>query len=146
MIIDTIENISRYVNLNKYIRSAIEFLSNSNEYSAEGRYEIDGDNVYANITKVSTVANSEYFEAHKKYLDLQVVIKGSEILKYPSISQCTQIMDYDENSDCYFFEGTGSEIHIKEGMFYLLYPTDAHASGIRYNDDHLKKIVIKIKY
>jgi len=54
MIIDKLENIRQYLALNRGFLKAVEFLSNPDLIALqENRYEIDGDRVYAMVSKDS---------------------------------------------------------------------------------------------
>ncbi len=82
MIFDKIENLRHYDIVSDKI---IEFLFNLNENTPTGRYEID-ENSYANIEEYNTkpIENCR-FEAHKKYIDIQLLLKGEERLDVTSV-------------------------------------------------------------
>ena len=55
MIIDSLKNAGLYYGMNSRLKSAFEFLQNTDfEKMEPGRYEIDGANVYAMIQQYET--------------------------------------------------------------------------------------------
>lgn len=148
MIIDQIKNASLYANANPKFAKAFEFLLNDNlKVLKDGRYTIDGDEVYANISQYSTKPQSEgKWEAHKKYIDIQYVIKGQEKMGCASLMQMQPTTDYNEVTDLQFFEGDGSFYTVPEGTFVIFTPKDAHMPCICIDSEELvKKVVVKIK-
>lgn len=146
MIFGTKDTISTYKGLGDKIDRAIDFIMNLNDNIETGRYEIDGDEIYANVMCGETTSMDEVkFEAHKKYIDLQYIVDGSEIMVYAPLAECKQETEYNEESDFYLFSGSGSEMKAKKGDFYLLYPFDAHAPTKGYETTSFKKVVVKIK-
>ena len=78
MIYDTLENLSNYAALLPGLEKAAAFLSRTDlAQLPDGRVEIDGDRVFANIQTYATKhIDMRGFEAHRKYVDVQVVIGG----------------------------------------------------------------------
>ena len=85
------------------------------------------------------------FESHKKYIDIQCMLKGEELMEYANINDLTEVVPYNENSDAMFWKGMGSVLNIPAGTLYIAFPEDGHkpcCHQIRQN--HYKKMVIKI--
>ena len=84
MILDQAKNLDFYKSLGvegRYAK-AIEWLK-ANDLAAleNGKYEIDGKNVYANVMTYTTLPWEEAkYEAHENYTDIQYVIDGTEIM------------------------------------------------------------------
>lgn len=78
MISDRIINFEEYISLNKNLKKAFEFLKSADvDKLLDGRYEIDGENVFALVQSYRTKAENEVgWEAHKKYIDIQFIAKG----------------------------------------------------------------------
>lgn len=111
-----------------------------------GRYPIDGENVYASITEAPTrELDSSKFEAHQKYVDLQYVIKGKELIGVAPLSTLTVINPYDASKDIGFHAGEGKYYEALPGTFFIFFPKNAHRPGLKVkNLGVVKKLVIKV--
>lgn len=159
MIIDIIENASLYQNLGEKINKAFNYIRNTDLKNLQaGKYEIEGDNVFALISEYQTKPESEgKLEVHRKYIDVQFVIVGEELMGYtpldsPAFAKASagkqEILEpYKEENDIIFFKGEKSFIKVTTGMFAIFFPTDVHMPGICVEKkSHVKKLVIKVKY
>ena len=110
-----------------------------------GRYEVDGENLYAMVQQYNTKPKEAgVWEAHRRYIDLQYVIQGAEKIGYANLSRLTQ-GEYDANRDFLPLYGEGEFLTLKNGDFVILMPEDAHMPGIAIDALlPVKKIVIKI--
>lgn len=148
MIFDKIENIEQYRGLHHRIDKVIDFLKRTDisEYE-KGRYAIDNDDIYVNVDAYYTKSKEcAKLEAHKKYIDLQLMIKGEEYIGYAPLVDQPVIAEYAVNTDVAFFEGNYSSICLEAGMFAILFPQDLHAPCIRVNEESfVHKAVFKIR-
>ena len=56
--------------------------------TAPGRVEIDGDQVFALVQEYNTKPKEQgFWESHRKYIDIQYVVSGSEHMGYANLSQ-----------------------------------------------------------
>lgn len=158
MIIDKIENSHLYTGLNERIKKAFDYIRNTDLKNLQpGRYEIDGENIFALISEYKTKSKEEgKLEAHRKYLDVQYVIEGEELMGYaplgdPAFSEVSagrqQILEpYKEENDIVFFKGEKSFTKVSSGMFGIFFPEDVHLPGISTgNISNVKKLVIKVR-
>lgn len=148
MIIDKLSNSHLYFGLGERINKAFNFLKQTDFSKMElGKYEIDGDNIFALVNEYNTKDECEgKLEAHKKYIDVQFVAKGSELMGYAPLENQKVIDEYNEQKDITFFSGEKSFTQVIEGMFAIFFPTDVHLPGIKINEKtYVKKIVIKVK-
>jgi hypothetical protein len=91
MIFDTLKNIDNYKGLGR-VYTALEFLAKTDFNTMElGRYELDGDNIFYMVQSYDTDPEKTISEAHKKYIDIQFMVKGEELI---GVAQ----MGYDENT------------------------------------------------
>lgn len=74
MIYDKIENIDLY----KLDKNAVEFIKNLTP-DIECKKHIITENVYANVEEYKTKEQG-FFEAHKNYIDIQILLSGEETL------------------------------------------------------------------
>ncbi|MDF2430577.1 MAG: hypothetical protein JWP44_208 [Mucilaginibacter sp.] len=113
-----------------------------------GKYIIDGDHVYATITEApSKTFEQSAWESHRKYVDLQYVIRGKEKIGVAPVSTAAVIKPYDATKDNANYNNAEGKYYIAEpGTFYLFFPEDAHRPNIKVDGyDMVKKIVIKIR-
>lgn len=108
MIFDEKQNLDFYRNLGiegRYAK-AVDFLKNTDLAALEpGKYEIDGKDVYANVTAYTTIPWEEAkYEAHEHYTDIQYVIEGSEVMTYAPAHEMTVKTPYNPDKDVVFFE------------------------------------------
>ncbi|MGN1152637.1 MAG: YhcH/YjgK/YiaL family protein, partial [Candidatus Gastranaerophilaceae bacterium] len=132
MIKDKLINASYYYSLSKYLKTGLEWLIRTDlENLSDGKYTIDGNNVYANIQTYETKEDAKY-EAHRKYIDIQYIIKGVERVGVSDLSSCTSCIPYDSEKDIEFFDINTNEEFVKlvEGDFLILYPQDTHKPSI----------------
>lgn len=113
----------------------------------KGSYQLDGDNIFVNIVEYETCGKEQRFwEAHKKYIDIHLMLEGSEIIDVGFIENLVQ-KDYQEKEDFLPLEGdpTGS-IKLEEGDFLVCYPEDAHMTAIKVNKkSSIKKAIFKVR-
>lgn len=148
MIIDTAGNANRYVNMHRFFAKAFEFLQNTDLMHAEsGKYMIEGEEVFAIVQEYTSRNIAECrLEAHRKYVDIQYIVSGEELIGVNLLSNQRSKDGYDEMNDVIFFEGDFSLIKMVSGMFAIFYPDDLHMPGI--TSDHqttVKKVVIKVR-
>ena len=111
----------------------------------------------SDVSENVTVNRQRYFgkefdvcapETHKKYLDLQIVVKGSEGFGYAHIDNETLKTKevYNEEKDVEKYTVKDEFIYVlKDGGFAIVFPEDVHRPGIKINDQEIEKVVIKIK-
>ena len=143
MIYDRIENIDTY-NLDKV---AVDFIKNLSS-DIECKKYILSENVYANVEEYST-KNEGYFEAHREYLDIQILLSGEEIIEYTSLNGLEVKDVYDLARDIEFYHDGNNPIiplKLETGIFAVLYPQDAHKPQLKYETcGKVKKVVVKVK-
>lgn len=148
MIVDKIENAGQYSNLGNRIQKSLDFIRKTDLKKLQpGRYDIEGDNIFALISEYQTKPESEgKLEAHRKYIDVQYVINGEELMGYAPLGNQEILESYKEENDIVFFNGEKVFITVKEGMFAIFFPEDAHMPGINVNEkSSVKKLVIKVR-
>lgn len=148
MIFDSIDKASMYYNLGPNIKKGLMFLeSESLEDLENGRIDIDGDNVFALVQEYDTKSFDEnMWEAHKKYYDIQYIVKGTEVIKLSRIEDMKPIKTYESEGDYWLFNGISEhDLKITKKQFTLLAPEDVHQPGITYAEtERVKKIVVKV--
>ena len=112
-----------------------------------GKYTIDGTDVYATITEgPEKTFEQSAWESHRKYIDLQYVIKGKEKIGVAPVSGATVTQAYDDKADIAHYTSDGQFYFGDPTIFFLFFPADAHRPNIHVGGyDVVKKLVIKIK-
>ncbi len=149
MIVDKIENINLYFELGEKFHIALSYLKkNKFENLKNGRYEIDGEKIYASVMRYQTkpIENGKW-ESHKKYIDVQFVAEGKEQIGYSNINGMTVIEKYNEDKDIQFLDGRGDFITAEKNTFVILFPQDVHMPGILADNqqNEVIKVVVKVK-
>src|SRR5665213_1051578 len=111
-----------------------------------GMYPIDGKLLYATVGEFETKdLGDTKWESHRKYIDLQYMIKGKEKIGVAPVSGAKVTEAYDESKDIAHYETAGKFYVAAPGTFFLFFPSDAHRPDLKVNtNDHVKKLVIKI--
>jgi biofilm protein TabA len=112
-----------------------------------GKYIIDGNNAIASITEApSKEFEQSTWESHRRYIDLQYVIKGKEKIGVSPIAVATVTKPYDEKKDGANYTAEGKYYIADPKSFFLFFPDDVHRPNIKVDGyDTVKKLVIKIK-
>jgi len=149
MIVDVLKNSARYVSLHPGFAKAFAFLEAAQkEFPEVGRYEIDGDTVYAMVQQYDTVpAADTKWEAHKKYIDIQFIHDGTEIIAWDTIENLPEDVTYNETKDCFVYYGEGkSPVELNAGTFAIYFPEDLHKPKEQYKAaSPVTKIVVKVR-
>ena len=144
MIIDKLENIQNYANISQKVT---DFLKNLRPDISAGHYEIS-DGIYANVDiyEPKTFVNCK-FEAHKKFIDIQMLLEGEERLDYTPVKGLNISEVYDEKRDVMFFENPSKlvdSVILTPYKFAFINTWEAHKPQISTGFKHVKKVVVKI--
>jgi YhcH/YjgK/YiaL family protein len=148
MIIDRKENAELYKGVGERIKSALNFINNTDcESLTLGKHDIDGDDVFALVSEYQTKDSADcQLEAHRKFIDVQYVVSGAELMGYAPLKGQEASMTYNEDDDFILYPATVSFTKVESGMFAIFYPGDLHMPGIMIdNSSPVKKIVIKVR-
>ena len=79
MIVDRLDAFSRYAGLGQHFETAVRFVEQHDLNTLPlGRTDVDGDNVFVNVSENVYDREDMFWEAHNLYADVQVILKGSE--------------------------------------------------------------------
>jgi YhcH/YjgK/YiaL family protein len=147
MIVDTLDHSEQYISLHPRFQAAFAFLKNTDlQALPEGRLEIDGTNLFALTQNYQTkpVADGK-LEAHRKYIDIQVVVSGEEYIGYAPLTGQAPVDPFNAEKDMGLYHGDANLIKISSGMFAIFYPHDAHLPCRQVQGPcAVKKIVVKV--
>lgn len=150
MIVDKIENANAYADLSEQLTIALQILLDTNfDKKENGRYDIDGDNIYYLVQRYSTEpAENRRLEAHRKYIDIQFLAAGTEIMAYCPLENLEIETPYNSEKDIIFYKKSDkiSRITLTPGLFAVLYPQDVHMPKCQLDTpSDVLKVVVKVK-
>jgi biofilm protein TabA len=149
MIYDKIANAKSYSKILPRITEAAKFASKIGRNAKEGRYEIDGDKMYAMVVPYDTKMDRNLpFEGHRKYIDFQYLLSGEEKIDIVHGKGFKVTKKYSAKKDIYFVKPPAccSSVILTPGTFAVLYPQDLHRPGQGIiKSSPARKLVIKIR-
>ena len=147
MIIDTLDNLEKYAALNPLFPKVVEFLkANDLSKMADGKYEIEGKDLFVNITTTKGKTPDEAFiETHNKMIDIQIPITCEETFGYTPLCDLPDF-EYNAEKDSTKYGDTKAQTYVtvKPGQFVIFFPQDGHAPCI-INQPEIKKAIFKVK-
>lgn len=150
MIYGELRELKFYKGISKNLDKAIECIeSGAYKTAPEGKNIIDGDNVFFNCQTVKTQPVEErFFEGHKKYIDIQIVINGEEKIGYSTRSNVVRTTTWNRETDFEKYEGSVDHLFELNGdTFIILFPEEPHMPLVHGENGpmEIKKVVFKIK-
>ena len=147
MIFGNINHEKTYSNLDKDLLTCFEYAKNNELVNFEkGSYEIDGKDIFVNIVEYDTCEKEDRFwEAHKKYIDIHLMLDGIERIDLNFIENLNQ-KQYEEENDFLPLNGeANSHVELSKGDFLVCYPEDAHMTALKVNGKkYIKKAIFKV--
>lgn len=147
MIIDRIENASQYYAIGSGIAEALEYIKNNDLSTVEsGKYEIHKDKIQMIVNEYDQKCTDRIkMEAHRKNIDVQYWVSGSELMGYASLQAQNLIEPFNEESDYGLYTAEASFTKLEPGMFAIYFPTDLH-TAVKDDQCHsmVRKIVFKV--
>ncbi len=148
MIVDMLANAGRYRGLSPLLDRGLEEMERLvAQPPADGRHELAGADLYTSLSSYTTEAPAARgFEAHRRYIDIQVVLRGGETLYWAPLDAMNPQGEYSKADDIAFYEGLPSiAVPLEPGWFTVLFPQDAHKPGcLRGSPSRVRKLVIKV--
>lgn len=147
MITDKLKNINIYTQIPSEARNFI----NSLQCNSESGRIILSDDIYVNIETYNTKFLSDAkFEAHEKYIDIQILLSGSESIFYTDKSGLNPYEPYDAVKDIIFYKEKVNgypKVTLTGDNFVMLFPHEAHAPQVCTDEksETVKKVVMKIR-
>ena len=134
----------------------IEGLERAFEYLARtdlaklplGRTDIKGDDMYVTVSEADTRAPEQVrFEAHRRYVDIQLVVRGQEAIGVAPVASLVTVEPYDGAKDIAFFAVPPESVTLplRAGDFAVFAPGDAHRPSLHLDGPHVsRKAVLKV--
>jgi len=147
MILDRLDNLSRYAPLHPGVAAAVEWLKGKDLAALPpGRQEIDGDRLYANVDEGQGKGlQGARLEAHRKYIDLQIAAIGTDVMGWKSLGTCRfRFIGYSDEKDVELpDDAPDAWFELVPGTFAIFFPEDAHAPLAC--EGKVKKVIVKVR-
>ena len=130
MIFGNIQNLKEYFFLEDGVFECFRYAKENDLSKYEkGSHEIDGKRLFVNIVEYETVeAEKRFWEAHKDYLDIHLMLDGAEQI------------------DLNFIQNMDVKDYVPEGDFLICYPSDAHRTAVAVDgSEKIKKAIFKLQ-
>jgi YhcH/YjgK/YiaL family protein len=112
------------------------------------RVDILQKNVWCTKFTYDTIPDEEsFFEAHEKFLDIHLMLQGSERVEIAPPAALEQFQSVPEN-DFYAYRGEGwQKLVLSPGDFLVVFPEDAHKIKMQLGSpETVTKAVFKVKF
>lgn len=147
MIYGEIKNAERYFGINKNLDIALRYMMDTDLSAlADGKYVIDGENVFVNVMQAVTQVDKSEYEVHEEYYDIQIDLDGAEDIMFST--QCQKIKKPYQKSNDIGFGYCRCEVacHLGPGKFAICEPGEPHLPGVAVDNKAglIRKAVIKV--
>lgn len=152
MIHDTLANSRRYSALHPRFPLAFAWCTEpANLAKPDGRYQLQGDNLFVIVESGPTLpSHLKRFESHRRYIDIQVNLKGPEIMEWMPRAALTVFEDFKPDNDICFYQQPAhvpTRLLVRPHEFAVFWPEDAHKPCCHPGDAPVtyRKLVFKIQ-
>lgn len=146
MVLDTIENLGKYVGLNPLFADVVKFIKENDLLALEeGKHYIKDKDLFVNITTAKGKTKEEaVMETHKNMLDIQIPLDANETYGYIPLEEMPEA-EYNAEKDVTKYPGLmgTSYVTCRPGMMAIFFPQDGHAPCIATQP--IKKAIFKVK-
>lgn len=147
MIYDHLNNIKNYKGMNPNLDTAIDFILKTDLNTLpEGRTEIDGEAVFANVMTAQTHELAEdSYEIHYQYMDIQIDLSGAEVI---ATGKGEQTPLGEQKGDFLAVRSAeGARCRLGDGYFQICMPLEAHGPGgwTEGVPETIRKCVFKVR-
>jgi YhcH/YjgK/YiaL family protein len=146
MIIDTLDNLAKYENINPLFKDVVEFIRDNDLKALEpGKHLIKDKDLFVNITTAKgRTPDQAVLETHVRMIDIQIPLDVAETYGYTPLCDLPET-PYNDEKDITKYEGMAqSFIECQPGMFAIFFPQDGHAPCISMAPE-IKKAIFKVK-
>ena len=151
MIADVAENHRIYSGVHKDFARAFAALGKCGTMALppenNSRIEVDGLQVVVQHYTTKEFGEKK-FEGHRKFIDIQFVLKGREIIYWANTRGLTPVTEYSEERD-HLSYGDGpaySPIRLSDRQFAVFFPGDAHKTGCTWDEpSEITKLIVKVR-
>lgn len=145
MVIDTLDNLGKYVSLNPLFEDVLNFIQTNDLNNLEpGKHQIKGADLFVNIQNAKgKTKDVALLETHKKMIDIQIPLSAAETFGYTPLCYLSEA-EYNAEKDITKYEGLADTyVTCKPGEFAIFFPQDGHAPCIT-EEPEIKKAIFKV--
>ncbi len=146
MIFSALSQSARYTALHPLFQRAFDYIRDTDLYRmAPGRYPILGDDLIVIVEQVAAKTREQArLEAHRKYIDIQLVLEGDEAMGWKPLADChNPVGEHSMEKDIRFFhDAPSSWVAVPPDHFCIFFPEDAHAPLL--GSGQIKKVIFKV--
>lgn len=146
MVIDTLDNLGKYVGLNPLFADVVTFLQ-ANDLNAleDGKHPIKDKDLFVNITTAKgRTKEAAVLETHREMIDIQIPLDTEETFGYTPLQDLPDF-EYNAEKDIMKYGTTPAQTYVtcRPGQMAIFFPQDGHAPCI--SDKDIKKAIFKVK-
>lgn len=127
--------------------SAYDFIINKADKAEVGKYELE-NGAYLMVQEYETKSRLEAkYEAHKRYIDIQMILSGKELIAVTPLGKMEPCDEYNETKDVIHYKHNDecTDYCLTDGDFLILPPELIHMPGVCINEkSFVRKIVVKV--
>lgn len=119
--------------LSERIKEAVRYLESLNFDELEQGKIVVNDDFFVLVQSYDTKLPEQVrFEAHKKYVDIQYIVEGKELMEVAPVNALEVDEPYSEEKDIAFYKPLeqAATVVLTSGGYVVFYPEDAHRPGI----------------
>ena len=147
MIIDTIENLGKYVVLNPLFADVVEFMKSHDLNTLEpGKYPIKDKDLFLNLSLTPRrTKDTAFLETHVEMIDIQIPISCAETYGYAPLCDLPTY-EYNAEKDMTTYGDTKPQTYVtvNPGQMIIFFPHDGHAPCI-IDEPEIKKAIFKVR-
>jgi biofilm protein TabA len=148
MIIDTIDNRKRYRSFPALLKRGLALAGRLKDDIPVGVTHYPGGIKVMVSVYATKLRDDCLFESHRKFIDIQLLLKGKEVIRWAPVKGMSVACRYDPKKDItiYKYPGESIPLSMKRGVFAVFFPEDAHNPGLAFRSAscRIKKIVVKV--
>ncbi|MFT3780432.1 MAG: YhcH/YjgK/YiaL family protein [Nibricoccus sp.] len=119
------------------------------EVGKQERTELGGGAFALEQTYMSKNRPDAFFESHKQFVDVQVIVEGEEFIEVADVSKLKVKEDKTPGKDVVIYhmaeQGSVTALRLGAGDATILFPVDGHMPTVAIKESKLvRKIVVKV--
>jgi len=136
-----------------YVAEALRAGSTANVRIAQvaagttGRVDLSGGSFALEQVYVPKARPEGFFESHRKYIDVQVIVTGEELMEVEDIARLSATAAYNPERDLIKYADTsvGSVLRMRAGDVAVFFPEDGHMPSLHWRGTgNVHKTVVKV--